>query len=240
MDYLCLVCEAESITDQVVAQEQLRASLRERESMLKETHHRVKNHLQVIAGLLSLQAASVTQPDALDVLTESQHRVHAMALLHKTLYGFINLGNVDLSRYLGELCGYLFRSYRVNPARPRLELNVEAVNVPLDKTIRCGLLVNEIVSNSVKHALPDDRAGKIIVRVRTAQDCRLHLTLADDGVGMPIDLVIDQTLSLGLRLIPILTEQLSGELTIKRSEGTRFELLFSQEPSPNSIVGIRF
>jgi PAS domain S-box-containing protein len=218
----------ESITDRVNSQEQLRASLREKESMLQEIHHRVKNNLQVISSLLSLQASNVTQPDAYNVLVESQNRVRAMALVHETLYQSRDLADVDLSRYLGELCGHLFRSYGVDPARVRLEVDIETANVSLDKTIPCGLLVNEIISNSLKHAFPGNRAGKITVRARAEQEGRLRLTIGDNGVGLPIDLVVDQTKSLGLKLIQILTEQLSGDLTIERSEGTRFELSFSQ------------
>jgi PAS domain S-box-containing protein len=224
-----LVFFTESITDQVNAQEQLRASLREKESMLKEIHHRVKNNLQVISSLLSLQAASVTQPDALGVLAESQNRVRAMALVHETLYQSHNLADVDFSRYLAELCEYLFRAYGIDTARVRLVLDVNVTDVSLDKTIPFGLLVNEIVSNSLKYAFPDNRSGNITVRAQIDTDGRLNLTLADDGIGLPPDLAVDRTSSLGLRLIQILTKQLGGELRIERTGGTRFVLLFPDD-----------
>jgi PAS domain S-box-containing protein len=222
-----LVFFTEMITDRVRAEDQVRASLREKEAMLKEIHHRVKNNLQVISSLLSLQAARVTHPAATDVLAESQNRIRAMALVHETLYRSDDLARVDLSQYLGELCGYLFRSYGVDSARVRLELDVEPVTVSLDKTIPCGLLVNEIVSNSLKYAFPNTRSGTVTVGAHTRPDSHLTLTLADDGVGLPAEIVVDRTASLGLQLVNILTEQLGGQLTVERSPGTRFVISFA-------------
>jgi PAS domain S-box-containing protein len=164
-----LVFLTEMITDRVRAEAQIRASLREKEAMLKEIHHRVKNNMQVISSLLSLQAAQVTtHPVAADVLAESQNRVRAMALVHETLYRYDDLARVDMSRYIEELCGYLFRSYGVDYARVNLVLDVESVTVSLDKTIPCGLLMNEIVSNSLKYAFPDTRSGTVTIRAQPA------------------------------------------------------------------------
>jgi PAS domain S-box-containing protein len=222
-----LVFFTEMITDRVRAEDQVRASLREKEAMLKEIHHRVKNNLQVISSLLSLQAARVTHPAAAAVLSESQNRVRAMALVHETLYRSDDLARVDLSRYLEELCGYLFRSYGVDSALVRLELDVEPVTVSLDKTIPCGLLVNEIVSNSLKYAFPNTRSGTVAVGAHTRPDGHLTLTLTDDGVGLPAEIVVDRTPTLGLQLVNILTEQLGGQLTVERSPGTRFVISFA-------------
>jgi PAS domain S-box-containing protein len=215
------------VTERKLVEDQLRSSLFEKEAMLKEIHHRVKNNLQVISSLLSLQAARVTHPAATDVLAESQNRVRAMALVHETLYRSDDLARVDLSRYLGELCGYLFRSYGVDSARVRLELNVEPVTVSLDKTIPCGLLVNEIVSNSLKYAFPGTRSGTVTVGASTRPDGHLTLTLADDGVGLPAEVVVGSVSSLGLKLVSILTEQIGGQLTVERFPGTRFVITFA-------------
>lgn len=222
-----LVFFSELITDRVLAEEQIRASLREKEAMLKEIHHRVKNNLQVISSLLSLQAARVTNPVAADVLAESQNRVRAMALVHETLYRSDDLAHVNLARYLGELCGFLFRSYGMDMSRVRLDLAVEPVTISLDKTIPCGLLVNEIVSNSLKYAFPGNRNGKIMVQVRSFSDGHLNLTLADDGIGLPDDIIVDRTPTLGLQLVNILTEQLGGQLSVQRSQGTSFTISFT-------------
>ncbi|MGB4710549.1 MAG: PAS domain S-box protein [Fuerstiella sp.] len=223
-----LVFLTEMITDRVRAEEQIRLSLREKEAMLKEIHHRVKNNLQVISSLLSLQAAQLTtHPAAADVLAESQNRVRAMALVHETLYRSDDLARVDLSRYIGELCGFLFRSFGVDSARVSLVIDVESVTVSLEKTIPCGLLMNEIVSNSLKYAFPGTRSGTVSIRARMQPDGRLSLTLADDGVGLPADLVIDSTPTLGLQLVNILADQLGGQLTLNRFGGTRFDLSFA-------------
>ena len=223
----CVVGYGIDISARVKAEEHVRASLREKEAMLKEIHHRVKNNLQVISSLLSLQATRVTHPSATDVLTESQNRVRAMALVHETLYRSDDLARVDLSRYLGELCSFLFRSFGVDSTRVRLDIDVESVTIALDKTIPCGLVVNEIVSNSLKYAFPGTRSGTVTVRARTRPDGQLTLTLADDGIGLPADLVLDHTPSLGLQLVTILAEQLGGQLTVERSPGTRFVFSFT-------------
>ncbi len=223
-----LVLLTEMITDRVRAEEQIRASLKEKEAMLKEIHHRVKNNLQVISSLLSLQAAQVTtHPVAADVLAESQNRVRAMALVHETLYRSDDLARVDLARYIQELYGYLFRSYGVDSARVGLVLDVESVTVSLEKTIPCGLLMNEIVSNSLKYAFPGNRSGTVSIKARMQSDGLLVLTLADDGVGLPNDVVIDNTPTLGLQLVNILTDQLGGQLTLERFGGTRYDLSFT-------------
>jgi PAS domain S-box-containing protein len=221
-----LVFFTEMITDRVNAEEQVRASLREKEIMLKEIHHRVKNNLQVISSLLSLQAARVTHPAASDVLAESQNRVRAMALVHETLYRSDDLSRVDLSRYLEELCRYLFRSFGVDSSKISLEMDLEPLPLSLDKTIPCGLLVTEVVSNSLKYAFPAARSGNITVRARAQSDGQLLLTLTDDGVGLPPDLVVDHTPSLGLQLVHILADQLGGLITVQRSPGTRFDISF--------------
>ena len=186
----------------------------------------MKNNLQVISSLLSLQAARATHPISRDVLIESQNRVRAMALVHESLYRSEDLAQVDVSRYLGELCGYLFRGYGVDSQRIRLELEVDPVTFPLDKTIPCGLIVNEIVSNSLKYAFPDDRPGCVRVSLR-ASDGLINLTLSDDGIGLPAGLDVENIPSLGLQLVTILTEQLGGRLAMDGNGGSTFVISFS-------------
>ncbi len=222
-----LVFFTESISERVRAEEHIRTSLREKESLLKEIHHRVKNNLQVISSLLSLQSASVSNPAAIEALAESQNRVRAMSLVHETLYRSDDLARVNLSRYLGELCENLFRAFGVDAAHIHLDFNVAPVIISLDKSIPCGLLVNEIVSNSLKYAFPGERTGNITVHLMTESDSRVTLILADDGVGMLPDIDFLQSNTLGLQLVNILTEQLGGHLTMDRSGGTRFEISFT-------------
>ncbi|MDY3560720.1 PAS domain-containing protein [Gemmata sp. JC673] len=214
------------ITARKRADERTLASLREKEAMLKEIHHRVKNNLQVVSSLLHLQAARVTHPAAAAVLAESQNRVRAMALVHEALYRSDDLARVNPGRYFGELCSYLFRVYGVDAARVRLELDIGPDPLPLDKTVPCGLIVNEVVSNALKYAFPDGRGGTVRVALRTAGG-RFALALSDDGVGLPPDFAIDRAPSLGLRLVGILTEQLGGHLSVERSGGTAFLISFA-------------
>ena len=215
------------ISARLAAEEQIRASLRDKEALLKEIHHRVKNNLQIIYSLLSLQSARVAHPIALSVLTESQNRVRAMALVHETLYRTDNLAHVDLSGYIRELTGYLFRAYGVDGERIRLVVDMETVHVTPDRGIPCGLIVNELISNALKYAFPDNRSGRILIALHRSDDNRLTLSIEDDGIGLPADLVINQTPSLGLQLVYTLTQQLDGQLTIHRGNGTRFVLAFT-------------
>jgi PAS domain S-box-containing protein len=214
------------VTEKAQADMALRASLHEKEALLKEIHHRVKNNLQVISSLLNLQASRVTHPIASEVLAESQNRVRAMALVHETLYRSDDLARVDIARYLEELCGYLFRSFGVDSNRIILRLNVTHVVLSLDRAIPCGLIVNEIVSNSLKYAFPENRVGTVTVELHLNSNETINMAISDDGIGLPSDLVVDQTPSLGLQLVCILTEQLGGHLTLDRSHGTRFEISF--------------
>jgi PAS domain S-box-containing protein len=221
-----LVFFTELITERVRAEERIRASLREKESMLKEIHHRVKNNLQVISSLLSLQSISVTHPAATAVLAESQNRVRAMALVHETLYRSEDLAQVDLSKYLAELCGYLLRTYGIDSDRIKLVMNMSSVPVSLDKSIPCGLIVNEIVSNSLKYAFPGTRSGRVTVKLDSEADGRIAIILADDGIGLPNDFDIARNQSLGLQLVGMLTQQLGGHLTVERNGGTQFTIRF--------------
>ncbi|HEY1186353.1 MAG TPA: PAS domain S-box protein [Gemmata sp.] len=216
-------------TARKTADERLVTSLREKEAMLIEIHHRVKNNLQVVSSLLSLQTAQVTHPAALAVLTESQNRIRAMALVHETLYRSDDLARVDPTRYFSELVAYLFRVYGVDTDRVRLELDIAPVPLPLEKTIPCGLIVNEVVSNALKYAFPEGRPGTIRVALRErAPGGTLELALSDNGVGLPEGHSVDRAQSLGLQLVTVLTEQLGGQLTVGRSGGTSFTLSFAR------------
>ena len=218
----------ESITERVIAEERLRASLREKEAMLKEIHHRVKNNLQVISSLLSLQSMRHSRTDTNEALNESQNRIRAMALVHETLYRSDDLAKVDLSHYLSELCSYLFRAFGVDSSRIRLDFSVQPIALSLDKTITCGLMVNEVVSNSLKHAFPLPLSGNVSIALQEMTDGRLTLKIVDDGVGLPAGFDLNQCSSLGLQLVTILSEQIGGQMTLRRDNGTHFEISFAR------------
>jgi PAS domain S-box-containing protein len=220
---------AREITDRKRALEILRASLREKEALLKEVHHRVKNNLQIISSLLNLQADQVRDPAALAVLGESQNRVRAMALVHETLYRSENFARIDLAVYLEGLCAQLLRAYGTDPERVCLELQVPGTTLDLDRAIPCGLLVNELVSNALKYAFPDGRQGRLEVALGT-QDGVYALAVGDDGIGLPEGLDFRSTRTLGLQLVCGIAQQLGGTVELDRTGGTRFTITFARGP----------
>jgi two-component system, sensor histidine kinase PdtaS len=202
----------------------LRTSLHEKEILLQEVHHRVKNNLQVIASLLRLQASSIADPALHGLFRDSQNRVYAMALVHEQLYQVPDLAHVDFTVYLRELAGRVVRSYMTQNAGIELTFDTdEAVALDIDTAIPLGLILTELVSNSVKHAFRDGKLGTITIGLHAQADI-VTLTVRDDGVGLPEAFDLQMTGSLGLQLVGDLTEQLGGTITIGCSCGTRFQI----------------
>lgn len=210
---VALVGVARDISERKRAEEQIRASLREKEVLLKEIHHRVKNNLQIVSSLLSLQTEYIRDPEMLRIFKESQSRVKSMALIHEKLYRSTNLAQIDFGEYLRELTVHLFRSYDAPARGLELKLDVEPVVLGLDRSIPCGIIVNELVSNALKYAFPDGATGVIMVSCRTAGSGLAELSVIDNGVGLPEGFVIGSTDSLGLKLVTMLSGQLGGTLT---------------------------
>lgn len=198
--------------------------LRAQEVLLRDVHHRVKNNLQVISSLLGLQAEHIDDQRALDAFAESQNRVRAMALVHERVYQSSDLARVDLAAYIRDLAERLFVALGADPAIA-LDLDAEPVSLPMDTAIPCGLLISELISNSIKHAFPAGRSGSVKVRLRQQED-RIVLTIADDGVGLPEGLDYRHTESLGLQLVTILAQQLDATVDVDGSVGTRFTIAF--------------
>jgi PAS domain S-box-containing protein len=214
------------ITERKAEEGKIKASLREKEVLLKEIHHRVKNNLQIISSLLSLQSAHIRDPRALEVFKEGQGRVRSMALIHEKLYRSEDFARVDFSEYIRNLAAYLFRSYEVSAGAVSLSVRAEGMLLPVDTAIPCGLILNELVSNSLKHAFPDGRRGEISVTLRPEGDDRLTLCVADDGVGLPTGLKPHNSSSLGLQLVNTLARQLGGELAVRGGAGVEFKITF--------------
>jgi PAS domain S-box-containing protein len=214
------------VTERKQAEEALRASLREKEVLLKEVHHRVKNNLQLISSLLALQAGPLKDRAAVDALTESQNRVRSMALVHENLYRSGDLASVRLAGHMESLCAHLFRSYNVDPSRIALDLRVAEVTLDLDRSIRVGLLVNELVSNVLKQAFPAGRTGRALVQLDMPHTGWYILMVSDNGVGLPPHVAPGHSDSLGLQLVADLTEQLGGTLNWDRSGGTTISIRF--------------
>lgn len=212
------------IAERKQAEGQLRTSLEEKELLLKEIHHRVKNNLQVISSLLSLQTRNIRDEAALEMFADSQNRIRSMALIHEKLYQSEDLARVDFASYIETLVAHLFQSYQVRSQRVRLVLEVENLYLGIDKAIPCGLIINELVSNALKHAFPEDREGSMKIRLAQVGAERFMVAVSDDGVGFPEGVDHRTTETLGLKLVNILVRQLNGEIELKSEGGTEFAI----------------
>jgi PAS domain S-box-containing protein len=226
---VALVGVAREITERKRTEDQIKASLAEKEVLLKEIHHRVKNNLQIITSLLSLQSGKVNLPEMQSVLRESQTRVKSMALVHEELYQSDNFSRVDFADYIQRLATNLFHTYQTGPVAISLVVDVQELFLTVDAAIPCGLVVNELVSNALKHAFPDSREGTVTIHLRSDGPSYV-LRVSDDGVGLPDDVDPATTESLGLQLVDTLTRQLGGTLAIRRGDGTQFEITFADHP----------
>jgi two-component sensor histidine kinase len=203
---------------------EIEASLHEKEILLKEIHHRVKNNLQVTSSLLRLQSLQLRDENARAMLRDSQDRIRAMALAHEMLYRSRDLSTVDFAEYARSLVAHLSRSYGVRAGQIALRVQIDKVFLGLDVAVPLGLIVNELVTNSFKHAFPNERKGEIMLGLRAPSDTTYELTVADDGVGIPPG--HDTNGSLGLQLVHTLTEQLEGHLELQADVGTEFRIAF--------------
>jgi PAS domain S-box-containing protein len=211
------------VTDRRRAEEQLKASLREKEVLLKEIHHRVKNNLQITSSLLKLQSNYIRDPDAQEMFDESQNRIRSMALVHEKLYQARDLSRVDFAEYAKSLAALLFRSYGVDRTRIELVLKTEELPLPIDVAVPCGLILNELVSNCLKHAFPPGSSGHVTIAIERGRD-RAVIAVGDDGIGLPAGLVPERTDTLGLQLVHTLADQLHARLEFERQAGTRVRL----------------
>lgn len=211
-------------------QASLAEALQEKESLLKEIHHRVKNNLQVISSLINLQSATVKDPETLHALEDCRHRVRSMALVHEKLYRSTDLAHIDFGQYVRELGAYLFRSYGSQSAGLALHVEIGEAALSVDAAIPCGLIITELVSNCLNHAFRGRQAGHVTVELREAQPRGWRLTVSDDGVGFPPDVDFRRTNSLGLQLVNTLTQQLDGSIHqwLREGGGTAFEIQFSE------------
>jgi two-component sensor histidine kinase len=222
------------IIEQRAALERQGAVLQHRETMLREIHHRVKNNMQVMSSLLSLQARGTSNGETKRMLEENQNRIQSMALLHEILYQSQDLAMVDFSKYVLRMAHHLFLSYGVDSQRIRLETDLDPIALELDDALPLGLLISEAVSNSLKHAFPAGGRGLVRIELRRNTPTSVVLKLSDDGVGLSPDLDWTTSRSLGLRLVRALAEQLRGNLHIGSHGGTEIKLTFYVKPHTSS------
>ena len=220
------------ITKRKLMEEQIKASLMEKELLLKEIYHRVKNNMQVISSLLNLQAKYIDDTKYTGMFNESQNRIRSMALVHEKLYQSKDLTRIDFNDYINSLANGLFSFYNISASNISLNIDAEGVSLGIDSAIPCGLIINELFSNSLKHAFPDQRKGEINITFKqndSEEESEYELLMSDNGVGIPGSLDIRAARTLGLQLVTSLAEhQLQGELKLDRNHGTKFVIRFKE------------
>ena len=214
------------ITEQMRTERALASAVAAKEVLLKEVHHRVKNNLQIISSLLNMQADVLSDAGQIRIFRESQQRVQAMAAIHERLYSQEDMERLDFREYVETLSRDLFYAYGIDSDLVRLRLQLGAVSLGLNQAIPCGLILNELLTNSLKYAFPGTRSGEISVKLSCEQDQRVMLTVADNGTGLPLGFDWTQSQSLGLKIVDILTGQLGGTLHHEPGPGTEFSLIF--------------
>jgi PAS domain S-box-containing protein len=219
----------EDITERKQAEEIIKASLEEKEVLLKEIYHRTKNNMQVICSLLNLQSARFNDPQLKLAFQDTGNRVRSMAMVHEKLYQTKNLSHIDLKDYIKDLANFLLVNYLAEYGKISLHLDLHSVIVNIETAMPCGLMINEIVSNAIKYAFPGERKGTISILLSSTKDRDIELRVADDGVGLPPELDIWNSDSLGLKLaINLAKSQLQGRLEIRREPGTEFRIIFRE------------
>lgn len=216
------------LSDRFQAEANLKNSLKEKEILLKEIHHRVKNNLCVVASLLELQSNTVADPQLAKMFEESQNRLYSMALIHEKLYRSTNLAQINFGEYLEDLVSNLFHSYNISDNRIQLQVLAEQISLNIETATPCGLIANELVSNTLKHAFPHDTSGTVSVECYQTGDREIHLFVKDNGIGFPENIDFRKTNSMGFQVVCTLTEQLEGTIEMSRQIGTAFHLVFNE------------
>jgi PAS domain S-box-containing protein len=222
-----MVLNSRDITERKRDEEQIRSSLHEKEVLLREIHHRVKNNMQVLSSLLRLQSDFCKDKNVIEMFNESRNRIISMSLIHEKLYLSKDFTKIDLKGYINEMVNGLFQSYCLNKSKIALKIYVEDVPLGIESAIPCGLIINELVTNSLKHAFPGDRNGEIKIILRMAEENMIELVVSDNGIGIPKSLNMQKIESLGLHLVTMLAEnQLMGKMNMNLNNGTEFQIKF--------------
>jgi two-component sensor histidine kinase len=219
----------EDITERKEYESQLEQSIKEKEVLLKEVHHRVKNNMQVISSILNLQSSYIEDETALSILRESQDRIKSMSFVHESLYQSNTLSEVNFSEYIENISRNLFHSYGRPEGGISLDFELEEIYLNLDTSIPCGLIINEVVSNSLKYAFEGREIGRILIEFGRLPDGRLKLIVGDNGIGLPDNFDVENAESLGLQLVTTLITQIGGELDIQVKDGTKFNIAFKEQ-----------
>lgn len=214
------------ITKRKKAEKELKASLKEKEVMLNEIHHRVKNNMQIMSSLIKLQCDTIDNQQLKELCRKSQHRIRSMALVHETLYRSKDLTKIDFVQYVRNLITHLYHSYQINPNVIKLKIEGSDIHLDINRAIPCGLIINEIVTNSLKFAFPKGRKGMIAVKLSGDEKGKYRLEVRDSGVGIPVGVNIRNPDTLGLQLVKGLVKQIGGSMKLDRKGGTTFQTTF--------------
>ena len=223
------IITAMDITARKHAEHELLKSLQEKDVLLKEVHHRVKNNMQIISSMLKLQARHITNEETLQHLNDSQNRVRSMALIHEKLYQTDDFEEIDYYDYIHSLVNYLTLSYRELMKRISIQIDIKDIWLDINTSIPCGLIINELITNSLKYAFPDGRKGIISISITKTKTEKLILEVKDNGIGLPKDFSMENIDSLGLQLVTALSKQLHASIDINTDEGVCFTLEFNQK-----------
>ncbi|MHA1969295.1 MAG: PAS domain-containing sensor histidine kinase [Candidatus Hodarchaeales archaeon] len=223
-DYLTVI--ARDITERKKAEELVKASLKEKEVLLQEIHHRVKNNMTVISSLLKLQSDKIKDEQYIDIFNSSIDRIKTMALIHEKLYESQDLAKVNFNNYLKDMINNMLMSCGLNSQKVAFKTDVQDITLGVDTAIPCGLIINELVSNSIKYAFPEGKEGEIKVSLRRNGTAEVKMTISDNGVGMPEDVDFRNTDSLGLNLVNTLVKQIQGKMELNKEKGSKFEITF--------------
>jgi len=217
----------EDITELKLREKSLEDSLEEKEALLREIHHRVKNNMQIISSLLNLQRSYVQENETRNVLKDSQSRVKSMAMIHEKLYMSSDLSHINFKEYTEKLVSDIFYTYGIKKGTIEAILNVEDIEINMETAIPLGLIINELVTNSLKFAFPKMDEGAVTVEMKT-RNGEHTLTVDDNGIGVPEDIDFKKTESLGLQLVNSLVHQIDGEISLERGHGTKFKIIFKE------------
>ncbi|HHW05274.1 MAG TPA: histidine kinase dimerization/phosphoacceptor domain -containing protein [Methanothermobacter sp.] len=216
-----LIVVIEDLTDIKKTQKELEKTVKEKELLIKETYHRVKNNLMIISSLLSLQSRYLKDKRALELFKESENRARSMALIHERLYRSSNLKEIDIAEYLQTVASGIFNSYAIPGIK--LNLDLDKVKMDVELAIPIGLIVNELVTNSLKHAFPEGAEGEVNLKLKSLND-EILLEVSDNGVGFPDSLDWQKTSSLGLQLVKSLSDQINADVEMISDDGTTFRI----------------
>lgn len=215
----------EDLTERKKTEKVFRNSLKEKETLIKEVHHRVKNNFQIISSLLSLQSDLIEDKKDYELFNESNNRIRAMAMIHERLYQSNNLSEIDFEDYTNSICSHLYKVYKKEQNELTTRIEVENIHLPVDLAVPCGLILNELVSNAFKYAFTDRKKGEVFISFKRDENYTCQLKIEDDGIGLPPN-VLENGNTLGLFLVDSLVRQIKGEIKISSSNGTRFQISF--------------